>query len=277
MAHLVSKTVEQSWKIRCDNEDVAGKVFGRLTAVRRDHREILTFSDGKISRPEFWYCDCACGGHAIVRKSHLGKQVKSCGCLNAPDKLEGKRFGRLTCIRIAKSYIPGKIKWLARCDCGREIEVEANSLKRGNTQSCGCLRHENSGQDAVLEGCEAGFRAIYRSCRRGATKRGLSWNLDIEEARGLLSGDCYYCGAPPAQVECWSKRSGRPFVYNGIDRIDNTAGYSISNCVSSCFGCNLAKMKRNKEEFFKWVVSICRRHDLLHTNQEGEHGETSQA
>lgn len=57
--------------------------------------------------------------------------------------LTGKKFGRLTVIKKSKNkYKDKQIMWICRCDCGEKIEVIGNSLVRGNTKSCGCLRKE---------------------------------------------------------------------------------------------------------------------------------------
>lgn len=59
--------------------------------------------------------------------------------------LTGQRFGRLTVIskdneRITKS---GSY-WICKCDCGTTKSVKSSSLRRGEIQSCGCLRAERS-------------------------------------------------------------------------------------------------------------------------------------
>jgi len=62
-------------------------------------------------------------------------------------KLTDKKFGRLTVVSEGKSQ---KLKngtrkyWLCKCDCGNEKQVISNSLVKGKTKSCGCLRKENS-------------------------------------------------------------------------------------------------------------------------------------
>ena len=57
--------------------------------------------------------------------------------------LTGHRFGCLTVVKRTENHIAkggqSKTMWLCRCDCGGEIAVCAQSLKRGKTQSCGCL------------------------------------------------------------------------------------------------------------------------------------------
>lgn len=62
--------------------------------------------------------------------------------------LTGQKFGRLTVIRRAEDHIQpnGKhaTKWLCKCDCGNYTTVLANSLKSGDTTSCGCFMKERA-------------------------------------------------------------------------------------------------------------------------------------
>lgn len=52
--------------------------------------------------------------------------------------ITGQRFGRLT-VLYRLHNIKGKTKWFCVCDCGNLKEVTLSDLKKGNTQSCGCL------------------------------------------------------------------------------------------------------------------------------------------
>ena len=53
----------------------------------------------------------------------------------------GETFERLTLLSFSRS--DGKRSfWNARCSCGNAVEVDYNSVKRGHTKSCGCLRRE---------------------------------------------------------------------------------------------------------------------------------------
>lgn len=54
----------------------------------------------------------------------------------------GKKFGKLTPVKVLKEK---KLHLLYRCvcDCGNEIEAMGNSLRSGNTKSCGCIRKPN--------------------------------------------------------------------------------------------------------------------------------------
>lgn len=56
--------------------------------------------------------------------------------------LIGKRFNRLEVIAFDSISKNGHSKWLCRCDCGNELVKFATNLRKGHTQSCGCLRKE---------------------------------------------------------------------------------------------------------------------------------------
>lgn len=50
----------------------------------------------------------------------------------------GQRYGRWECLARA----PGVDRWLFRCDCGTERERRGHHIRRGASQSCGCLARE---------------------------------------------------------------------------------------------------------------------------------------
>ena len=53
--------------------------------------------------------------------------------------LTGQRFGMLTV--LGRSEKTGShVCWHCRCDCGKEVDVFAENLRRGHTVSCGCRR-----------------------------------------------------------------------------------------------------------------------------------------
>lgn len=75
-------------------EDLTGKRFGRLTAVKRCERA------GKHDRPK-WLCKCDCGNECVVLARYLKQgKVQSCGCIqgkNSPtDLFDGTMIGSLT-------------------------------------------------------------------------------------------------------------------------------------------------------------------------------------
>lgn len=64
-----------------------------------------------------------------------------------PTDLTGQVFGRLSVLyRSGTKVTPNGSKkpvWMCRCECGEKVEVAAQSLKFGNTRSCGCLQKES--------------------------------------------------------------------------------------------------------------------------------------
>jgi len=56
--------------------------------------------------------------------------------------LTGLKFGRLTVVERADNDKHGYACWCCRCDCGNEVTVIGNDLKRGHSTSCGCLKKE---------------------------------------------------------------------------------------------------------------------------------------
>jgi hypothetical protein len=54
----------------------------------------------------------------------------------------GQRFGRLVILERCKNSAAGKPRFRCECDCGNSTVVSGADLRRGHTQSCGCLHHE---------------------------------------------------------------------------------------------------------------------------------------
>lgn len=57
--------------------------------------------------------------------------------------ITGQRFGFWVAIRRAERNKNGQAQWLCRCECGRERKVTSNSLRSGNSTSCGCNHTPN--------------------------------------------------------------------------------------------------------------------------------------
>lgn len=63
--------------------------------------------------------------------------------------LTGQTFGRLTVINRANiNTIENKPYWNCCCKCGKITVVRGSDLRRGSTESCGCLQKERSAKHA---------------------------------------------------------------------------------------------------------------------------------
>ena len=55
--------------------------------------------------------------------------------------LMGRRVGKLTVVAEAPKNNSGKVRWLCRCDCGKEHIVIGTLLTTGRITSCGCEKN----------------------------------------------------------------------------------------------------------------------------------------
>lgn len=171
----------------------------------------------------------------------------------------GCRFGNLVVLSGAETRLTKggykKYLYVCLCDCGVTKVIERQSLTAGHTISCGCKRrfsvYANSTHVAV--------NTLYANYRHKAIKRGLIFDLTLEDFTRLASQLCYYCGKVPAQIA----KPRNPvhsvydsFLYNGLDRLTPSNGYTLENVVSCCGKCNEAKNDLMEEEFYKWILTV---------------------
>jgi hypothetical protein len=81
----------------------------------------------------------------------------------------------------------------------------------------------------------------YKSYLTRANKKQLSFELSVEEFNNIRSQSCKYCGS--------TNRIG-------IDRLNNTEGYTLENAVPCCVKCNMMKYTYSCEEFLTHVTKI---------------------
>ena len=163
----------------------------------------------------------------------------------------GTRFGRLAIISQHHQDNKWRRYYQCKCDCGATPIVHGSAMVSGNTQSCGCLSAEKARQRGLPMG-EAAMRQVIAGYRQKAKKSGRKFAISKEAAIQLLTSDCFYCGAVPANVKKSPHQTG-DFKYNGIDRIDSRLGYVVGNVVPCCRICNIAKNTMNQEAFISWI------------------------
>ena len=214
-------------------------------------------------------CVCDCGNPTRVQSNHLrAGAVKSCGCYSKdqarrvkPPKinLAGVRFGRLVALHVSGRN--RGIVWLCQCDCGNTKDVKGIDLRGPHgTRSCGCLNSERFAQLARSRRVKDPWVSESHHYHLVATKRGLHWGLTPTEFRDRVLSPCHYCGAPPSQ-KCYAaelKETG--VAKHGLDRMDNTQGYTPENSVPCCGTCNFAKLNLSYKDF---IESTRRRYEHM--------------
>lgn len=73
-------------------------------------------------------------------------------------EMTGQRFGRLYALAFSHLSPCGHAMWLFRCDCGKETIANGSNVRRGVTQSCGCLHRECSAMRLITHGHRAAGR-----------------------------------------------------------------------------------------------------------------------
>jgi len=253
---------ENMAKIRPETLDLVGEKYGKLL-VKSKAKTTITQGKHRELYKSYWNCVCECGNKCVVSTNNLrmGK-TQSCGCIKSELKedLSGKRFGKWIVLKEYRPFSSGRkhqkgFEWLCKCDCGEERFVKQFSLLSGGSKSCGCLQRET----AKLPEGEAAFNGLFGIYARGAKDRGYDFVLTKEEFKKLTKGKCFYCGSEPdyhMKRDCSSYSSD--YVYNGIDRIDNTKGYFPQNCVSCCRVCNFMKSKIPFDAFVEHIKKMAK-------------------
>lgn len=158
--------------------------------------------------------------------------------------LTGKVYGKLTVIKFSESK-KGRSHWICVCECGNGTEVASNNLRHNKINFCG--------KCSTLPVSESLARIIFRDYRHRAKYDELDFTVTYEEVKSIISGNCHYCGSEPLNTKT---RNGKTFAYNGIDRIDSSAGYTSENVRSCCGTCNTMKLDYTEEEFKEHLKKI---------------------
>lgn len=165
-------------------------------------------------------------------------------------QMMGRRFGKLVVI----SHHSREQGYLCQCDCGGQTIAKTHALKTGKHTSCRCgLKAPRF--SARQPESQAVKNYLYRNYRKAAARRGYEFGLDMETFCLLIGSNCHYCGAAP-HMTIRSIKAHQEFKYNGVDRVDNCEGYSLSNCVSCCDICNTSKAELTLEQWTTWLERV---------------------
>ena len=90
----------------------------------------------------------------------------------------------------------------------------------------------------------------HNSYKRGAHERNLSFEISKEYFENTTRNDpCYICLRSSGKDHC-----------NGIDRVDNSKGYTLDNCKSCCGDCNFLKRDLDHDTFIYQCAFIAYQH-----------------
>ena len=213
-------------EVEKDHEDLTGKRFGRWTVLEEDRRT----KAGHF----YWKCRCDCGNIGIVCGSNLKKgDSKSCGCLakeltsqrvkSNPKKIKdltGKKFGKLTVVKMMPHTVGEDAEWLCDCECGRTRVVNGRYLRNGTTKDCG--NHKPFSYRLT-------YPRLYRIWMNMRQRCNNPKNERIEDYGGRGIKVCDEWNNSFQTFADWALQNGYTDELT-IDRIDVNGNYCPDNC-----------------------------------------------
>lgn len=139
--------------------------------------------------------------------------------------LTGKTFGKLTVIERGEDQInPSgrkRVRWLCQCECGNTVLVAGESLRAGQSNSCGCGRGEANKKNAAIKDNEClGKAFVDLTVLRRVENRGTNvayeckctcGNTCIALRADLISGKKTHCGCKNPGVKHYKDITGQRF------------------------------------------------------------------
>lgn len=139
------------------------------------------------------------------------------------EDITGKKFGRLTAVRVVKKEQKNGRFWLCQCECGKETIIRETDIIRGNTKSCGCIRKERV---EVHGGRYTRLYSIWKGMRKRCGNPNMP-NYKNYGGRGIRV--CDEWDKDFSAFRDWAITNGYRDDLT-IDRIDNDGNYEPGNC-----------------------------------------------
>jgi len=131
--------------------------------------------------------------------------------------LAGKKFGRLTLVKVIGVNKSKQRMWFCICDCGTEHTASQAHITKGKTTSCGCYRRERATTHGMHQTGEwRAYGHALQRCRPNHSKhahyfdRGITFKFESFE-------------------QFYAEVGLKPTPAHQLDRIDNDKGYEPGN------------------------------------------------
>lgn len=139
----------------------------------------------------------------------------------------GEKIGRLTVIRLIGKKTNGTKIYECKCECGNTKRVVGAELRRGHTQSCGCLFNEVQLKTVTKHGrSKSRIYKIWKGIKKRCTNPNAHCFKDYG-GRGITICDEWKNDFQSFYY--WAINNGYSKELS-IDRIDVNGNYSPSNC-----------------------------------------------
>jgi hypothetical protein len=163
--------------------------------------------------------------------------------------ISNQRFGSLVAIHVDEKSTKYR-RWVCQCDCGNQVSILQDHLRRCNVKSCGCSK---------IKSIKYGFNGIgdihgtrIWDIKKKAENRGLEYKITKEYMWSLFESQGRKCAISGMPIEFG--KTGKQYGTASLDRIDNTKGYLEGNVQWVHKDINKMKNVHTMEYF----ISLCK-------------------
>lgn len=178
------------------------------------------------------YCDIARGCFTLL----TGETSKCEECLSTANTQEKKRLKTRQTLHNALNTVEHTSQQIC-VGCGKDFEKYMTRYNRPSKLCKPCnetqKKQDDKRSDRIRNFKQENYNNLprfYKEYIQSAFKRGYSIEIQFDDFKELVLKPCYYC------------KSLKENEVNGIDRVDNSNGYTKENCVPCCSTCNRMKL-----------------------------------
>lgn len=189
--------------------------------------------------------------------SYISQKIKMLGLKEDNiTKYIGKRYGQITILKYLGKDKNSHSIYNCVCNCGKNFNVLLNSIKSGNTKTCGCKSRKRGKDHALYAGYEE-IRAEYWSrVLRGAKDRKIPLEITIQDAWKVFLQQDRKCSLTGLPIHFPTTRKTTKYSTASLDRIDSSKGYTKDNIQWIHKKLQPMKMNMGQVEFLDWCSKI---------------------
>ena len=218
-----------------------------------------------------WQLRCICGNEITRRASehwYFAKRgiKKLCKLKHLHTDIKiGSRFGKLLIISFTQIEIKTKrgseMRGYAVCDCScgnKGVEVLPESLRNGDTQSCGCYLKETTGDRFRTHGkTDTREFDLWSSAKERSNKKGIPFDIELSDIK--IPEICPVLGIP---INVRLGRGMRQPDSASLDKFIPSLGYVKGNIQVISWRANRLKSDGTPEEWVK-IAEWCQKENMI--------------